>query len=115
MNAQQQSQLMESISKAREILDGSNVPSEALEKAGITTDFIQKVRGYLNNPLSSFILPVLGVDKKTAMTKLNEIESIIGKNNSSMNESMQMTPKPSATLNQAGGLEKFKRGIRFLK
>lgn len=113
LNQSQQDNLSSSIEKAKEILNSSENPAEALKKANVDAGFISKVRGYLNNPMSAFILPMLGVNKQVALQKLDSLEKILKgeSDNPNSNEPMQVT----AQQGQADDLERFRKGLNSFK
>lgn len=113
MNQSQQDNLSSSIEKAREILNSSGNPAEALKNANVDVGFLKKVRGYLNNPMASFILPMLGVNKQVALQKLDSLEKMLAgeSENPNSNEPIQVT----AQQGQADDLERFRKGLNSFK
>ena len=113
LNQSQQDNLSSSIEKAREILNSSGNPAEALKNANVDVGFLKKVRGYLNNPMASFILPMLGVNKQVALQKLDSLEKMLAgeSENPNSNEPIQVT----AQQGQADDLERFRKGLNSFK
>lgn len=102
----------QSIEKAREILNSVNNPTEALSKANVDPSFLSKVREYLNNPMYSFLLPIIGIDKKVALQKIDSLEQMLGKDKTTNipNESTQ-----SSQIVGGDDLERFKKGLKSFK
>lgn len=113
LNADQQSNLTKSIERAQELLNSVNNPADALNKANVDANFITKIRGYLNNPMYSMFLPMLGINKSVALQKLDSLEKMLkGENaNPSSNEFKQV----SAQQGQADDLERFRKGLNSFK
>ena len=82
LNPTQQNSLMQSIEKANALINSTNNPIEALKKENVDPKFLGKVREWLNTPAYSLFLPMLGVNKKVALEKLDSLEKLIGNNNS---------------------------------
>jgi hypothetical protein len=111
MNQTQQNSLNQSIEKAREILNSVNNPTDALQKANVDPGFLSKVREYINNPMYSLLLPMIGIDKNVALQKLDSLEKMLGKD-----KTINITNE-STQSSQVGGddLERFKRGLKAFK
>lgn len=56
------------------IMTAANNPQEALQKAGITGADINKIEGYLNNPMAGFMLKALGVDTTEAKRVIDQLK-----------------------------------------
>lgn len=95
------------------MLNSVNNPTEALNKANVDAGFITKIRGYLNNPMYSMFLPMLGINKSVALQKLDSLEKMLkGENNNpTANEFNQV----SAQQGQADDLERFRKGLNSFK
>lgn len=90
-----------------------NNPTDALAKANIDPSFFEKVKGYLNNPMYSFLLPMIGIDKNVALEKINSLEQMLSKDRAikKPNEFMQSLPQPS----KGDDLERFRKGLNSFK
>lgn len=90
-----------------------NNPTDALAKANIDPSFFEKVKGYLNNPMYSFLLPMIGIDKNVALEKINSLEQMLSKDRAikKPNEFMQSLPQPS----NGDDLERFRKGLNSFK
>lgn len=95
------------------MLNSVNNPADALNKANVDANFITKIRDYLNNPMYSMFLPMLGINKSVALQKLDSLEKMLkGENaNPSSNEFKQV----SAQQGQADDLERFRKGLNSFK
>lgn len=71
--------LTESINKARELLDSVNKPEETLSKINITPEFIQTIRSYVDNPMFSWIFPILKHSKEEVKRGLDRAEEYLKK------------------------------------
>lgn len=92
-----------------------NNPLEALTKANVDPSFLEKIKGYLNNPLYSLLLPMIGINKKVALQKIEELERMInGESQPSTNSSINSS-QFSAPMGQADDLDRFKRGLNSFK
>ena len=113
LNPTQESNLTQSIAKAKEILNSVSNPTDALAKANVDPSFFGKVREYLNNPMYSFLLPMLGIDKKVALQKLDSLEKMMSTDRTASfpNESIQSSPK----LSPSDDLERFRKGLNSFK
>ena len=113
LNQSQQDNLSSSIEKAKEILNSSGNPTEALKKANVDVGFISKVRGYLNNPMYAMFLPMVGINKQVALQKLDSLERMLkGENeNPISNESNQVATQQG----QVDDLERFRKGLNSFK
>lgn len=86
-------------------------PAEALNNANVDVGFIQKIKGYLNNPMYSFILPLIGIDKQTALQKLDSLEATMqGRQPQGFNEQSS-----SAFQSGVDELERYRNGIKSFK
>ena len=112
LNQSQQNNLSTSIEKAREILNTVNNPTDALKKANVDVNFLNKIRGYLNNPMYGIVISMLGINKEIALQKLNALEEMMGKDKTttSFNDLNKSLP-----MSQGNDLERFKRGLKSLK
>lgn len=101
----------QSIEKAREILNSVNNPTDALAKANFDPNFLGQIRQYLNNPMSNILLPMIGIDKKTALQKLDSLEKMMStdKTNNLPNESNK-----SSSVGD-DDLERFRKGLNSFK
>lgn len=59
---------------ASEIMSAANNPQEALNKAGITQEDLSAIEKHLNNPMASFILGPLGVNKTEALQVIKQLK-----------------------------------------
>lgn len=97
---------------AKILLNSTTNPIEAAKKANIDVSFIEKLKGYLNTPTYSLLLPILGIDKQTALSKLESLENILSKDRTTINSNGF---NQSSSNSQVDDLEKFKRGISSFK
>ena len=113
LNPTQENNLTQSIEKAKEILNSVSNPTEALAKANVDPNFFGKVKEYLNNPMYSFLLPMLGINKKVAMEKLDSLEKMMSTDRTASfpYESTQSSPKSSPS----DDLERFRKGLKSFK
>ena len=105
---------MQSIEKANALINSTNNPTEALKKANVDPNFLGKVREWLNTPAYSLFLPMLGVNKKVALEKLDSLEKLIG-NNNSIPSPNELTQTSSTQPGQVDDLERFKKGLISFK
>ena len=115
LNQNQQSNLSQSIEKARTLLNSVNNPTEALSKANIDPGFLEKIKGYLNNPMYSFLLPMIGIDKKVALQKIDSLEQML--NNQSTNPTTYSNESQTSSFptSQNDDLERFRKGLNSFK
>lgn len=113
LNQDQQNQLTKSIDKARELLNSVNNPQEAISKANIDVAFLDKLKGYINNPLYSMFLPLLGLNKNIALQKINLLEKTL--KGEIDNPSSDRFNQVSAQQGQADDLERFRKGLNSFK
>lgn len=94
------------------MLNSVSNPTDALAKANIDPGFIGQIRNYLNNPMYSLMLPLLGIDKKVALEKLDSLERMMGKDKTNItpNEFNQ-----SSSLMSDDDLERFRKGLKSFK
>ena len=98
------------------MLNSVNNPREALTKANIDLPFLQTIKGYLNNPMYSLLLPMIGVNKKVALQKIHELERMMNnEQNSSTDFSPNSPQQTSASQGLADDLERYKRGLNSFK
>lgn len=119
LNQNQQNKLSQSINKAKEALSLVNNPLDSLVQNNVNNEFLDKLKGYINNPLIgkavNGVLKQLNLDKNTALKKIDEIKSYINTNKSS---SINQNPNPfinSPQTNNIDDLDKFKRALTHLK
>ena len=115
LNPAQQQSLNQSIEKAQEMLNSVNNPLEALTKANVDPSFLEKIKGYLNNPLYSLLLPMIGINKKVALQKIEELERMINGESQPLTNSSINSSQSSAPMGQADDLDRFKRGLNSFK
>lgn len=110
LNKDQQTNLSQSIEKAREILNSVNNPTEALSKANVDPSFLNNIRGYLNNPMASMILPMIGLNKSVVLQKIDTLERMMNKDRVAIpsNDSNKSSPY----VGGGDDLERFRRGIK---
>lgn len=106
--------LNQSIEKAKTMLSSVNNPIESLNKAKVDPSFLKTVKGYLTNPMFSFLLPMIGVDKNVALQKLDELEKMMSNPTTDFTTSPTPTPT-SSQWGQGDDLERFKRGLNSFK
>lgn len=112
LNNEQQGTLTQSIEKAKSILNSVNNPVDALRKENITPEFLQKIKGYINNPFYGFLLPMLGIDKNVALQKIDSLEKMLS--NDGVNSNVNYTNQP-VQRNQSDDLDIFRRGLKNIK
>jgi hypothetical protein len=95
------------------MLNSVDNPTEALMKANFDPSFLKTIKGYLNSPMASIFLPLMGIDKKVAQEKINSLEQMMSKDRAiqSPNEFI----KSSQTVSHTDDLSRFKRGIKTFK
>ena len=113
--------LTESISKAKELLDSVNRPEESLSKINIDPGFIQTLRSYIDNPMFSWIFPMLKRSKEEVKRGLDKAEEYLQNKKRSTNEFETFTPNVLVS-NDSGRnnivdneLEKFRKALSQLK
>ena len=112
--------LTESISRAKELLDSVNRPEESLSKINIDPGFIQTIRSYVDNPMFSWIFPMLKRSKEEVKRGLDRAEEYLNKKRSS-NEFENFTPNVLTSNDSVGNnivdneLEKFRKALSQLK
>ena len=85
---------------------------DALDKANVDVGFLNKVKGYLNNPMYSFLLPMIGINKLVALQKIESFEKMLkGEITDNPNDSTPSLPQSS----KGDDLERFKRGLNSFK
>lgn len=85
---------------------------DALDKANVDVGFLNQVKGYLNNPMYSFLLPMIGINKQVALQKIESLEKMLkGEITDNPNDSTPSLPKSS----KGDDLERFKRGLNSFK
>lgn len=115
LNPMQQQALNNSIEKAKEMLNSVNNPQEALKKANFDPSFLKTIKGYLNNPMYSLLLPMIGIDKKMALQKIGELERMLNEGQNSLTNSSPISSQQSAEKGIADDLERYKRGLNSFK
>ncbi len=102
--------MSQSIERAREILNSVNNPTEALSKANVDPSFLNNIRGYLNNPMASMILPMIGLNKSVVLQKIDTLERMMNKDRVAIpsNDSNKSSP----SVGGGDDLERFRRGIK---
>jgi hypothetical protein len=68
---------------ANKITDITQNPKEALEKAGVTREDLEKAKKLINNPMAGFFL---GDKKQSVIDGLNRAESLFDKQVNSLSE-----------------------------
>ena len=111
LNNEQQGSLNESIEKAKNILNSVNNPVDALKQENVSPEFLKKVKGYINNPIYGFLLPILGINKNVALQKIDSLEKMLS-NNSNSNVNYN---QPSVNGKQSDDLDRFRKGLNNLK
>ena len=61
---------------AKQIMDTTQNPQEALQKAGVKREDIEKLRNMLNMPMAGWVIKSLGVNKDDLVSGLNRAESL---------------------------------------
>lgn len=56
------------------IMSMANNPQEALQKAGITSNDLNSIEKYLNNPMAGMVLKTLGVDSTEAQKVIGQLK-----------------------------------------
>ena len=74
MSPEKVNNLAKAFDTTSNIMNMANNPQEALNKAGITGDDINKIEGYLNNPMAKLLLGPLGVDTTEAKRVINQLK-----------------------------------------
>lgn len=97
------------------MLNSVNNPQEALKKANFDPSFLKTIKGYLNNPMYSLLLPMIGIDKKSALQKIDELERMMNEGQNSLTNSFPNSSQPSAVKGFADDLERYKRGLNSFK
>lgn len=79
-----------------------------MQKAGIKTDFLAKVKGYLNNPMANIIAGMTGID----LNKLRMgLDTLAGGNTGRINN-VQVN---AVVKNPGNKLDKLRQGLAQLK
>ena len=95
------------------MLNSVNNPMEALDKANIDVGFLQKVKEYLNNPMYSFLLPMIGINKQVALQKIDTLEKMMSGQQPEIQSNESKTSLPQSS--QGDDLERFKKGLKSFK
>ena len=109
--------LMESVSKAKELLDSVNKPEESLSKINIEPEFIKTIRSYVDNPMFSWIFPILKRNKEEVKRGLDAAERYLENKRSVNNQSL---PSNILNTNAVGNavdneLDCFRKALSQLK
>lgn len=88
------------IREAKELMRSTSNPIEALQKAGVTPEMIEKAKTYLDNPLANTFCKSLNIDKSEVMNVLNSFSDIQPQNSSSVTSSDDELDKLSKTLSK---------------
>ena len=109
--------LTESINKAKELLDSVNKPEESLSKINIDPEFIQSIRSYIDNPLFSWIFPILKKNKEEVKRGLDAAERYIQNKQSLKEDSFTSNIVPSGLVGNTvdNELDQFKKALSQLK
>lgn len=84
-------------------------PKEALIKANIDRSFLAKLKSYINSPMAKFIIPMVGLNKQTALQKLNELERELD------DTPEDSQPSSSGSKGFTDDLDKYKKGLKSFK
>lgn len=95
------------------MLNSVNNPMEALDKANVDIGFLQKVKEYLNNPMYSFLLPMIGINKQVALQKIESLEKMMAGKSADTQTNDLKTSLPQSS--QGDDLERFKKGLKSFK
>lgn len=95
------------------MLNSVNNPMEALDKANVDVGFLQKVKEYLNNPMYSFLLPMIGINKQVALQKIESLEKMMTGQSADTQTNDLKTSLPQSS--QGDDLERFKKGLKSFK
>ena len=95
------------------MLNSVNNPMEALDKANVDIGFLQKVKEYLNNPMYSFLLPMIGINKQVALQKIESLEKMMSGEKPEIQPIDSKTSLPQSS--QGDDLERFKKGLKSFK
>lgn len=106
LNPEQSKKLQEAWQQANQAAQNVSTQEEAfniLQKAGIKTDFLAKVKGYLNNPMANIIAGMAGID----LNKLRMgLDTLAGGNTGRIN---------AVVKNPGNKLDKLRQGLAQLK
>ena len=80
------SRLSQAFDSAKSIMDVANNPQDALANAGVTRQDLDSIESLLNNPMASFILTPLGVNKTEAMNVIKQLKGNSTAEQSPVNE-----------------------------
>lgn len=94
------------------MLNSVNNPTDALQKANVDPKFLGKVKEYLNNPMYSLLLPILGIDKEVALQKIDSLEKMLGKDKTHNNPIESTQPSQFVGGDE---LERFRKGLNSFK
>ena len=86
---------------------------DALTKANFDPSFLRTIKGYLNSPMASIFLPLMGIDKKVALEKINSLEQMASKDRAIQTPSEFIGT--SSNVSRGDDLERFKRGLNSFK
>lgn len=110
------SKLTESINKAKELLDSVNKPEESLSKINIDPEFIKSLRSYVDNPMFSWIFPILKKNKEEVKRGLDAAENYLLSKQSSNNFTPNNNSVQNVVANECDNeLDKFKKALSQLK
>ena len=111
LNPEQAKKLQEAWQQANQAAQNINTQEEAfniLQKAGIKTDFLAKVKSYLNNPMANIIAGMAGID----LNKLRMgLDTLAGGNTSRIHNTQNNT----VVKNPGNKLDKLRQGLAQLK
>lgn len=110
------SKLTESINKAKELLDSVNKPEESLSKINIDPEFIKSLRSYVDNPMFSWIFPILKKNKEEVKRGLDAAENYLLSKQSLNNFTPNNNSVQNVVANECDNeLDKFKKALSQLK
>jgi hypothetical protein len=113
MSPAQKNNLTQSIEKAREMLNSVDNPMDALSKANLDPGFLRNIKGYLNSRTASIFLPLMGIDKKVALEKINSLEKMMSKDRAIQSPNEFITS--SSNMSHGDDLERFRKGLTSFK
>ncbi|MEG0431042.1 MAG: hypothetical protein RR420_05465 [Anaerovoracaceae bacterium] len=112
LSPQDSTKLSQAWQKAQQIAQGvgdnPELASQALKKAGVSNEFLNKIKNWSNNPMAKVLASAAGIDINKIKTGINSLE----------NENLEIplnSPKANNNSDMSSNLAKLKNGLSQLK
>lgn len=114
LNQNQQNNLIQAISKAKDALNLVKNPIETLAKNNVSVEFLDTLKTYVNNPSYDWIFTnLLKKDKNEVLRALEMAKQYLQQTN--IDTKTVSTNPPNQNSSPCDDLDKFKRGLTRLK